>query len=240
MGRNIDRWCHHTIYISSLKAVVHYNTLHHNDDVSEQLMQYINNDEHFVTHSSHLTSTNGWLPGRPLDVSINEYDVESVSSMSTTTLALTGVHMATEEEDSNSEFFDALDNSINVTSSSPVTMTIEKVEDKESLTTSSNSKVSSSNILLPSDKEEVIPLRDSSDQQQLNVSFPVSMTTLLHFMYIQNIWVATDNFLASCEPTIKCRRENISPKPNVRLNLWAFVKNSIGKDLSRIPLPVSM
>ena len=66
------------------------------------------------------------------------------------------------------------------------------------------------------------------------------MTTLLHFMYIQNIWVATDNFLASCEPIIKCHRESISPKPNVRLNLWTFMKNSIGKDLSRIPLPVSL
>ena len=119
-----------------MKTVTHYNTLYHNDDVSEQLMQYINNDECFVTHSSHLTSTNGWLPGRPLectDVSMKEYDVESVSSMTTTTLGLAGVYMATEEEDSNSEFFDALDNSIKVTSS-PVTMTTEKVEDKESLT----------------------------------------------------------------------------------------------------------
>ena len=41
------------------------------------------------------------------------------------------------------------------------------------------------------------------------------MTTLLHFMYMQNTWVAIDNFLTSCEPTIKCRREDISPKPTV-------------------------
>ena len=186
------------------------------------------------------------LPRRPLeyshtDVSIKEYDEESVSSMSA---EVTGVTMVTKEEDSDSEFFDALDNPIKVTLS-PITMTTEKVDmmrvkDKDSLTNSStttDSKVSSSSNI--SDKEEVIPLPDSNNQQ-LNVSHPVSMTTLLHFMYIQNTWVATDNFLASCEPTIKCRRESINPKPNVRLNLWAFVKNSIGKDLSRIPLPVSV
>ena len=103
------------------------------------------------------------------------------------------------------------------------------------LSTTADSKVSSSNI---TDKEEVIPLPDSNNQQ-LNVSHPVSMTTLLHFIYIQNTWVATDNFLTSCESTIKCHRESISTKPNVRLNLWAFVKNSIGKDLSGITLPVS-
>ena len=65
------------------------------------------------------------------------------------------------------------------------------------------------------------------------------MTTLGIIYIIQNSWVATDNFLTSCEPTIRKRRETISPKPNVRLNLWTFMKNSIGKDLSRIPLPVS-
>ena len=66
------------------------------------------------------------------------------------------------------------------------------------------------------------------------------MTTLGIIYIIQNSWVATDNFLASFEPTIRKRRETISPKPNVRLNLWTFMKNSIGKDLSRIPLPVSV
>ena len=33
------------------------------------------------------------------------------------------------------------------------------------------------------------------------VSVPVSMTTLYIIHIIQNDWVATDNFFASCEPT---------------------------------------
>ena len=51
--------------------------------------------------------------------------------------------------------------------------------------------------------------------------------------------MATDNFLASCDPIIKNRRVIIAPKPSHKLNLWSIMKNSIGKDLSKIPLPVS-
>ncbi|KAL3314155.1 hypothetical protein Ciccas_007227, partial [Cichlidogyrus casuarinus] len=36
----------------------------------------------------------------------------------------------------------------------------------------------------------------------------------------------------------KMRRKNMHPRPKQRLNLWAFVKHSIGKDLTRIPIPV--
>lgn len=51
--------------------------------------------------------------------------------------------------------------------------------------------------------------------------------------------MATDNFLVSCDPVIKNRRVMIAPKPSHKLNLWSIMKNSIGKDLSKIPLPVS-
>ena len=60
---------------------------------------------------------NGLLPGKPLEpsstnVSLKECDDENVSSMSTPTLELTDGTMVTRKEDSDSEFFDALDNSI--------------------------------------------------------------------------------------------------------------------------------
>ena len=35
------------------------------------------------------------------------------------------------------------------------------------------------------------------------------------------------------------RRMTISPKPNYSLNLWGIMKNCIGKELSKIPMPVS-
>ena len=183
VARNIDRWCHHTVYGSSLKAQCNIKALHHSDDVTEQLIQYIGNDECFVETTataaapSHVTSNNGLLPGRPLEysptgVSIKEYDVESVSSVSAATLEFT---MITNGEDSDSEFFDALDNSIKVTSS-PVTMTTENSSTNFSIT--ANSKVTSSSSTTT--KEEVIPLYDSNSQP-LNVRLPVSLTTLLYF-----------------------------------------------------------
>lgn len=35
------------------------------------------------------------------------------------------------------------------------------------------------------------------------------------------------------------RRLIIAPKPNYSLNLWGIMKNCIGKELSKIPMPVS-
>lgn len=35
------------------------------------------------------------------------------------------------------------------------------------------------------------------------------------------------------------RRESIPPKPNISLNLWGIVKNCIGKELTKIPMPVN-
>lgn len=37
----------------------------------------------------------------------------------------------------------------------------------------------------------------------------------------------------------RVRRAVIPPKPNYSLNLWSIMKNCIGKDLSKIPMPVS-
>ena len=35
------------------------------------------------------------------------------------------------------------------------------------------------------------------------------------------------------------RRTSIPEKPNYPLNLWSIMKNSIGKELTKIPVPVS-
>lgn len=37
----------------------------------------------------------------------------------------------------------------------------------------------------------------------------------------------------------KLRRKEIIPRPNYSLNLWSIMKNCIGKDLSKIPIPVN-
>lgn len=35
------------------------------------------------------------------------------------------------------------------------------------------------------------------------------------------------------------RRTHITPRPNYSINLWSIMKNCIGKDLSKIPIPVN-
>lgn len=38
---------------------------------------------------------------------------------------------------------------------------------------------------------------------------------------------------------IKKRRTRVSEKPDYNLNLWAIIKSFIGKDLTKIPIPVN-
>ena len=239
MARNIDQWYHHTVDSSPLRA--HYygnniasNPLHYTDDVSQQLI--------IDSTSTALLLSNGLLSGKQFettsrDISLKESDSESVT---VTALELTDGAMVTmpTQEDSDLKFFDALDRSIKMTS--PVTMTTEKFEmltfkEKELLTSS----LITSKVLLASDEDQ-LNLNNGNNHQPNVRKYSCLYDNIIHYTHIQNDWVATDNFLASCEPTIRKRRVTISPKPNVRLNLWTFMKNSIGKDLSRIPLPVSM
>ncbi|XP_052055074.1 oxysterol-binding protein 2 isoform X2 [Apodemus sylvaticus] len=57
-------------------------------------------------------------------------------------------------------------------------------------------------------------------------------------------WTSADNVLdgASFMPKDSCkvkRRVRIPDKPNYSLNLWSIMKNCIGRELSRIPMPVN-
>ena len=46
------------------------------------------------------------------------------------------------------------------------------------------------------------------------------------------------SFFEKWESTLAKRRTTIPPKPSHRLNLWTIMKNCIGRDLSKIPMPV--
>ncbi|XP_065893633.1 oxysterol-binding protein 1-like [Dysidea avara] len=127
--------------------------------------------------------------------------------------------------DDDHEFFDAVEQSR--TESSPIEATISPVNSVTIATTSLDRteppsvNVSQSPLVTKEDKVTISP---SSD----HVNEP-----------LESGYVATDNFLSPCQPTITNRRTTIPPRPNIRLNLWSLMKNSIGKDLSKIPLPVN-
>ncbi len=48
------------------------------------------------------------------------------------------------------------------------------------------------------------------------------------------------SFFEAMKPTIQVRRKSILPKPSHKLNLWTIMKNCIGRDLSKIPMPVRL
>lgn len=49
-----------------------------------------------------------------------------------------------------------------------------------------------------------------------------------------------DNQSIAAVSAARRRRAAIPDRPNYSLNLWSIMKNCIGKDLSRIPMPVSL
>ncbi|VDD80764.1 unnamed protein product [Mesocestoides corti] len=49
-----------------------------------------------------------------------------------------------------------------------------------------------------------------------------------------------DNASVAPRTSTRQRRTSIPPRPRISLNLWGVLKNCIGKELSRIPLPVSL
>lgn len=51
--------------------------------------------------------------------------------------------------------------------------------------------------------------------------------------------VLSPQYKHQVEDTKKEKRTRIPYKPNYSLNLWSIMKNCIGKELSKIPMPVS-
>lgn len=66
---------------------------------------------------------------------------------------------------------------------------------------------------------------------------------LVHLHYIfQTAWQSNNVSSSSSGVTTtpkRKRRTRVPDKPNYPLNLWSIMKNCIGKDLSKIPMPVN-
>lgn len=67
-----------------------------------------------------------------------------------------------------------------------------------------------------------------------HVLWPLLMHTLL-------LWQVLDDasLMPKGPPKVK-RRVRIPDKPNYSLNLWSIMKNCIGRELSKIPMPVGL
>lgn len=59
--------------------------------------------------------------------------------------------------------------------------------------------------------------------------------------FLQTAWQANNGGSSTGITTMpkRKRRTRVPDKPNYPLNLWSIMKNSIGKELSKIPMPVN-
>lgn len=82
--------------------------------------------------------------------------------------------------------------------------------------------------------QQVLVVTDNPDLQHLNANMD----------QIDRVSVHSNNSMTPILPLNKSgavvkRRLKINDKPNYPLNLWSIIKNCIGKDLSKIPMPVN-
>lgn len=68
---------------------------------------------------------------------------------------------------------------------------------------------------------------------------PPSLNSVHNLSNINNTDASGSNSLVKSNGKGRCRRSRIPDKPHHPLNLWFFMKNCIGKDLSKIPMPIN-
>ena len=69
---------------------------------------------------------------------------------------------------------------------------------------------------------------------QKNVNFILKMCIFSNAAFLPLLKVSTDKIIT------KYYRKRIPDKPDISINLWSILKNCIGKELSKIPMPVSI
>ncbi|CAF0817646.1 unnamed protein product [Rotaria sordida] len=86
---------------------------------------------------------------------------------------------------------------------------------------------------------------ESESEEQEEENLPVVIVkrskksdTMNHIPSPAPVFKTTNNILKSTIPKRK-RRDRIPERPNHSINLWSIIKNCVGKDLSKIPIPVN-
>lgn len=74
---------------------------------------------------------------------------------------------------------------------------------------------------------------------QLCLTLDVKSCLLIHQLNEEPLAMNQDSSSQDLVP-LKNRRTRIPDKPNYSLNLWSIMKNCIGKELSKIPMPVGV
>lgn len=110
---------------------------------------------------------------------------------------------------------------------------------RRSFSTTSVNDTSSMQCASSPDVKEQLPQVSSDRRMEVSSCYSAFTMTYIHFSCQVPAAPSASFFEGSSLPTIAERRTRIPPKPNHKMNLWTVMKNCIGKDLSKIPMPVS-
>ncbi|XP_050094217.1 oxysterol-binding protein 1 isoform X5 [Anopheles aquasalis] len=81
---------------------------------------------------------------------------------------------------------------------------------------------------------------NSETQQVLVVAENIDNMDVTDRISVHSSQALTPTTLAASQSkVVRKRRTRVADKPNYPLNLWSIIKNCIGKDLSKIPMPVN-
>ena len=163
-------------------------------------------------------------------------------------------HSIHSEEDEDNEFFDAEEDEIKADF-------IVQVPIGHRRTPSANSQASEGRNAgentqdSESDAEDttisVITRRNTSTvvTNKQKIFFLIILYFLINFLFLVQKETLSPSVVATmsgggengsvAKSTRRPRRTRVPDKPNYPLNLWSIMKNCIGKDLSKIPMPVS-
>ncbi|XP_035901281.1 oxysterol-binding protein 1 isoform X3 [Anopheles stephensi] len=80
---------------------------------------------------------------------------------------------------------------------------------------------------------------NSETQQVLVVAENLDNMDVTDRISVNSSQALTPTLLSNQSKVVRKRRTRVTDKPNYPLNLWSIIKNCIGKDLSKIPMPVN-
>ncbi|XP_028036582.1 oxysterol-binding protein 1 [Bombyx mandarina] len=162
---------------------------------------------------------------------------KTVTARSTPHTGGNGTTQGNETEDEDHEFFDAVEEGISTNMDDKTSFVIKvpvnrknKVKDGESSDESEGETVTETQqVIFVEDKERAESAMGGADGST-TPSLPTKDTDIVVWPHVSQAAGCVDG---------RPRRTRVPDKPNYPLSLWSIMKNCIGKELSKIPIPVN-
>ncbi|XP_031574261.1 oxysterol-binding protein 1-like isoform X3 [Actinia tenebrosa] len=137
--------------------------------------------------------------------------------------------VANDSDEDENEFFDA----ISEHSVSDLSVRGSQESIQSSTSSESYGKEVEAKPLLPKEMENKVEGKKNEKLKENTV------TTLATVFPQSGTFAAISSYPSFDKESVKKRRTSIQPRPDISINLWSILKNCIGKELTKIPMPVN-